>query len=493
MSPVEIHGRYNRRTPLGDLVRSVGGVELVRLSNALDEIGSTTSFRRTVPFQSGPPAMLGRAASEAERRAWFADRAGEFGGHEVVHLTVGFGPWQFRQWATIRVASAGAGEGSSWLVELLARGVKHAHVLSADYDSALTLQAMSSETRVWLLRDIRRMLPQWGVDRLRVEREQEAREQAVVRKALAKIPGVQLSEGERPAIAAVKLWSALDAFEWLSWEVTPFARLNACPGNWVDSSRRHAAIAEWLAVALEQFGIERAYYVSLGCRGAAWEHIEVSQPRVWLGALWDARLDGVREGPSVLNLLVLSQDAARVLALRTTTEEELLALSLPTATLLDRFEARHRLEVALSQIDGIRVVGHSQRTEHVGLDEVCRPEFLVGSLATSVSEAERHDWFRATLERLDTIAGSAKPPPQGSCPDAPIGAYELSMGELAPVPWTAVFTYDDGAWVSAILDAGGPQHLLIRPAEGPHALGFRDDRGNHEAFIRSLPTTERQR
>jgi hypothetical protein len=479
---------FNCRTPLGDLVQSLEGVEIVRLSTALAGVGTPTSFRTMAPLQRGTPASIAQSAAEGERRVWLAARVAELGPCTTFHLAVGFGLCNFKQWGTVRVHPAAT---ASWVFELLAHGTKYLIILSEDQTAALTLLATAKDVRVWVLHEIDEGLPRWAAEREHAEREQQARVRSCVRETLSTLPGVDLRDGEAPAMQPSDLWDALGAFAPLGSEVQPFARFDACPRSWANPSARRDALARWLRASSEKARIGDVCSVSVGLRGAPWEHIELTEPRDCLSALYGITIDGWRDvdpqgrvlAPTIDHLLVLSKDGSRTLAVRTTPEEELQAFLLPTSTLLDRRAARERLDDAIAQVEGVRLVGPSQRTQAIGAQDVFQDVFHAGSLGALASDA----WLRQLLGDLDAAArAEGREPPH--VPADALGGYELTLGTASPVPWATVFTYDPD-WLTTLWDAGGMSHILIRSPEAAVILGVRRVGETYEAFISPTGTS----
>ncbi len=392
----------------------------------------------------------------------------------------------FKQWGTVRVHPAAT---ASWVFGLLTHGAKYVIVLSEDKTSALTLLATAKEARAWVVHDIGRDLPRWVAECEHAEREQRAQVRSRVRDTLSNLPGVALRDAEAPAVRPPELWAALGAFALLEREVQPFARLDACRGSWADGSVRADAIARWLRAFSDRARIGTVCYVSVGLYGDTWERIEFSVPHDGLSALFGADIDGWRDvdpqgrvlGPTIDHLLVLSQDGARTLAVRTTVEEELQAFLVPTSTLLDRRAARDRLDDVIAQVDCVRFVGAAQGSQAIGAADVFGGAFHVESLDAPAPKEARRAWLRQVLALLDTpVRAEQREPPH--VPKDALGGYELSVGTESPVPWTTVFTYDPD-WLTTLWDAGGFTHILIRSLEAAVILGVRLVGTTYEAFI----------
>jgi hypothetical protein len=388
-------------------------------------------------------------------------------------VALGLGLFNFAQWATVRVQPAAV---AGWVFELLAKGVKYAILLSEDKTSALTILA-GPEIRAWVLHQVDRGLPHWNAEHERSERECAARVRSVAREALSRVPGVTLREGEAVCVSPNDLWAALNARQVHLGEVAPVARLDARLGSWASDAARREGIAQWLCAVAERASAGPSCTVSLGRGGETWEHLEVREERDWLSALWGADLPGWQEadprgrtiGPKIDSLMVLLNKGAQTLAIRTTTEDEVQAFVVPTATLVDRLAARNRLDDALGQINSVRLVGPSQQGDVIGADLVFESAFQMDSLPAPSSEESRREWMRRLVRALDAASG----PDAGATARFPrdvLGAYDLSLGTLSPVPWTTIFAYDPD-WLAALWEAGGLSHILIRRTEAGVILG----------------------
>jgi hypothetical protein len=169
------------------------------------------------------------------------------------------------------------------------------------------------------------------------------------------------------------------------------------------------------------------------------------------------------------------------LAVRTTLEDELQAFHLPTSTLQDRLAARVRLDDAIAQIDGVRLVGPSDRGNAISSQDVFGPALHLESFGPPASHEARRAWLRRVLGSLDAAArADQREPPH--VPNDALGGYELSVGTLRPVPWTTVFAYDPD-WLTALWDAGGFTCILIRSLEAAPILGVRLVGATAEAFL----------
>jgi hypothetical protein len=480
---------FNHRTPLGDLVLSVPGLELICLSDELDIAGFRTTFRGTVPFQAEPLRTIARSASETERRAWIAEQASAVDSGDSFKLGEAF----HKQWATVRRA-ANRLAACSWLFDLFERGAKCVHVLSCNEDTVLTIDVTRSEVRAWVLHDVRRNMPQWKLETERHEREMGVRVHALIDKALSAVPHLRLRDDTAPGVQPETLWYAFNAYEHLSFEISWRSRLDAHRNRWVSPEARLAEIRDWLKAVLYEFGVESAYHVSVGLRRGTWRTIEVLDPTdlyAWLSDVWQAELHGWQDlgrrtygydvRDRIEHLMVLSSDQSRALGLMTTVEDEFLAYMLPTAVLVDRAASRARADTLISQVDYLRSCGHPGHAANLGSRHVFRSSLCVSMLSASTPPDVRARWFRSCLARFD--AGTRRTDASTHLPKGCVALYDISLGTLGPVPWTTILVYDRGEWLSSLWDANDGGHLLIRDVNEERVLGLRRRGNAYEACL----------